>query len=36
MAGFGELAAALAVFFASHSLPALPGLRAGLGGWCGG
>jgi len=36
MAGFGELAAALAVFFASHSLPALPGLRARLVGWCGG
>ena len=28
--GFGEVAAALAVFFASHSLPALPGLRARL------
>lgn len=29
LGGFGDLAAALAVFFASHSLPALPGLRGG-------
>jgi uncharacterized membrane protein len=36
VAGFGELAAALGLFFASHSLPALPGLRARLTGWCGG
>lgn len=35
LGGFGEVAAALVVFFASHSLPAMPGARDRLVRWLG-
>lgn len=33
--GFGQVVAAFALFFASHSIPALPGVRSRLVGWLG-